>query len=77
MYHFSKVIGQKSLPTFKNLEEGFNDMGLVVLNNGLPKIDDGNCNYLPNLKMTGHKTKRGCQKLGMKVKLVWPNCKNT
>jgi hypothetical protein len=30
-----------------------------------------------NLKKTGCKTKRGCQKLGMKVKLVWPNWENT
>ncbi len=50
MNHFSKVIEQEFLPTFKDLEARLSDMGLVVPSDRLPKTDDGNCNFLPKLE---------------------------
>jgi len=76
IYHFFELIGQESFPTFENLEAWLSDMGLVLLGNGLPNIDDGNCNFLPKFEENMMQTKWGCQKLGMKVKLVWPNWEN-
>jgi hypothetical protein len=50
LYHFFELIGQESFPTFENLEAWLSDMGLVLPGNGLPNIDDGNCNFLPKFE---------------------------
>ncbi len=59
LYRFSKVTRQESLPTFKDLEARLSDMGLVVPSDRLPKIDDGNCNFLPKLEDDKVQNKEG------------------
>ncbi len=62
MYCFSELIGQRYFPTFKDLEARLSDMGLVVPSDRLPKIDDGNCNFLPKLEDDKVQNKEGWSK---------------
>jgi hypothetical protein len=50
LYRFFEVVGQETLPTFKDLEARLSDMGLVVPRDRLLKTNDGNCNFLPKLE---------------------------
>jgi len=56
---FSKIVGQETLPTFKDLETRLSDMGPVVPNDRLQKIDDGNCSFLPKLEDGRVQSKEG------------------
>ncbi len=64
LYHFFEVIGQETLLTFKDLEVGLSDMGLVVPSDRLPKTDDGNCNFLPKLEDDRVQNKEGLSEIG-------------